>query len=330
MSNDNDKAKLPAQTLLQSGKNYSAWATRLRNKFEKEDVWEVVRPIAEGGQVAPAAAAAAATRKKWRTDNATAKEIMFKLLDDSMTNLYGHHDEARAIWETLRAEFLREGETDQCNARTELGKLKHKYNADISELLRDLERLFLVFTQGNNPRPLTNGERIGYAISILRATGGRWRQVADVHDGIAALQPPGAVMRWDDFKAKLQREQRDRDAHVGGWANDFNQTSTFKNKFSGPTSRAYAAAIEAGCTPEQAIAVANAADDQGGDRSDGSHGGNVNATVTTICHNCSKRGHMLNVCRSKQWCSECSTSDHPFGLCPKNPCEISPTICTRR
>ena len=58
MSNDNDKAKLPAQTLLQSGRNYSAWATRLRNKFEKEDVWEVVRPIAEGGQVAPGAAAA--------------------------------------------------------------------------------------------------------------------------------------------------------------------------------------------------------------------------------------------------------------------------------
>lgn len=323
MTNDDNttKSKLPAGVLLQTGKNYSAWSTRIKSKLEEEDLWEVVAPIADGGQAVPAANATAAVKKKWRMDNAKAKGVIFKLLDDTMTTLHGGEDLARNVWSTLRAEFMREGETDRSNARTELGKLRHKHTSEISELLRELERLFLVFTHGTNPQPLTNGEKIGYAISILRATGGRWRQIADVQEGLASVAAPGVVHRWEDFKAKLQREQRDRDAHVGGWANEFNP-AVFKNKFQGAQGRAYLAAVEMGLTEEQAMVVVSmngGGENGGGVRTRGGRNDSANnGSDGPICHKCSKRGHMRHQCRSQKWCSDCKTNDHAYGLCPNS------------
>ena len=143
MSGDAEKAgKLPANVLQPSGSNYVAWATRVQTKLEKEDVWDVVQAVADGGRDVPAAGANAATRKAWRLDNATAKEIILKVLDDTMTALAGNRPLARDIWNSLAADHLLSGENDRTAARTELAKLRLKYTAPIKDLLVDLERLF--------------------------------------------------------------------------------------------------------------------------------------------------------------------------------------------
>jgi hypothetical protein len=320
----NDKT---ARMLDLDGKNYIPWSARVENKLKQEEVWSYVKEAADGGIEEPDAAAGAseAAIRKFEKGNAKALAEMMKYLPDlTITAMMENKDSARDFWNALKTKMMLSGAYDRRIARTSLGELKHKYSENISTTIMEAERLFAVFSSGNNPAPLPDAEKIGYLAAAITYAGGRWTTVADT---IEALLDTALPPTYATIKAKLEKEQRDKTGKLGAWSHEaprFNfrmqgtggAGSGGRNSFNKAQGRAYNAAVNLGVDEELARTIALSAIGGGG------AGGDTNRPKRYVprgrCWNCGDNGHAKVDCpATKPRCGLCDCNDHYYKECTK-------------
>jgi hypothetical protein len=315
-----------ARMLQVDGKNYIPWAARTENKLKQEEVYAYVRDLNDGGIDVPGADGlppSEAAIRRYEKGNAKAlAEIMKYLPDLTITAMMEHKDSARDFWNALKTKMMLSGAYDRRIARTSLGELKHKYTDNVASTIMEAERLFAVFSSGNNPAPLPDAEKIGYLAAAITYAGGRWTTVADT---IEALLDTAVPPTYATIKAKLEKEQRDKTGKLGAWSHEaprFNfrmqgTGSGNKHSFNKAQGRAYEAAVKLGVDEEHARTIALSAVGGGG-----AGGGDRTQQKRYVprgrCWNCGDNGHAKIDCpTTKPRCGLCDSNDHYYKECPK-------------
>jgi hypothetical protein len=244
MATTHDTRK-PLGILAPDGRNYLAWAARVKTNARKEGVYKHLLAPDDGGTARPVTAGNAQT--KWDEDDGDAQSQILKLLDDQGVARVSALDTAHEIWDFLKKKYQNTGEAEMQQARTTLGNTRFKYNNKITDLIDTVNELFAVFD--GSGAPLHDNEKIRYVNNILKGAGGRWQRIADTCEtelkalekqdtaqaaaynvmtaalpplagGAAYPAPPSISLKWDDVKTTLEREQRDRDLGTGAWTNE--------------------------------------------------------------------------------------------------------------
>jgi hypothetical protein len=244
MATTHDTRK-PLGILAPDGRNYLAWAARVKTNARKEGVYKHLLAPDDGGTARPVTAGNAQT--KWDEDDGDAQSQILKLLDDQGVARVSALDTAHEIWDFLKKKYQNTGEAEMQQARTTLGNTRFKYNNKITDLIYTVNELFAVFD--GSGAPLHDNEKIRYVNNILKGAGGRWQRIADTCEtelkalekqdtaqaaaynvmtaalpplagGAAYPAPPSISLKWDDVKTTLEREQRDRDLGTGAWTNE--------------------------------------------------------------------------------------------------------------
>ena len=339
--------------LKDDGANYVAWAVRIGTSLKEAEVWLHVCPVGgvDGGTVRPVLGnhgVNAAGVARWDQADAKASKVIQKGLTDEGIIKVSTHEFARQAWNHLKQLYSRTGNFENRVARGALSKLRIKWTQDVNTIVSEAMQLFAVFARPPNAAPLTDGEKIGYLIEPLRVVGGRWRTVADnvegelgyserqydaqvnhaLANGLAAPVHVTMTCQWDDFKARLEREQRDRDAGTGAWTASSIKNATGTTYQGNPKQhRAYAAMIDGGMTHDEA---ANSANDmkgngnnnggnrggRGGGRGGGAAGGGGARRIPKgPCWNCGEIGHASFDCPNERYCQKCKNNSHSNKEC---------------
>jgi hypothetical protein len=148
MATTNDTRK-PMGILTPDGRNYLAWAARVKTNTRKEGVYKHLLPPDDGGIARPPAAGNAQT--KWDEDDGDALQQIYKLLDDQGVARVSALDTAHEVWTFLKKKYQNTGEAEMQQARTTLGNTRFKYNNKVTDLIDTVNELFAVFDGSGAP-----------------------------------------------------------------------------------------------------------------------------------------------------------------------------------